>query len=74
MKELCIIFGSPRENRTTSQLVQCSMPAAEQLGCPCEQYRLYDMDLRPCTACRTCQKDWSVFGCPQKDDMQLICQ
>ena len=45
---------------------------AEQLGCPCELYRLYDMDLRPCVACRTCQKDWSVFGCPQKDDMQLI--
>lgn len=72
MKKICILFGSPREKGNTSQLVQCFLKEAEQLGCPCEQYRLYDMDLRPCTACRTCQKDWYVFGCPQKDDMQLI--
>ena len=72
MKKLCILFGSPRRNGNTSQLVQCFLKEAEQLGCPCELYRLYDMDLRPCVACRTCQKDWSVFGCPQKDDMQLI--
>ena len=30
------------------------------------------MDLRPCVACRTCQKDWTIFGCPQDDDMQQI--
>lgn len=33
---------------------------------------LYDLSLLPCVACRVCQKDRSVFGCWQNDDMQKI--
>ena len=46
MKKICILFGSPREKGNTSQLVQCFLKEAEQLGCPCEQYRLYEAILR----------------------------
>ena len=29
---------------------------------------LYEKEIRPCIACRTCQKDWEGFGCVQEDD------
>ena len=72
MKKICILFGSPRKDGNTSQLVQCFKAEAERIGCVCEQFWLYDMDLRPCVACRECQRDWTAFGCPQADDMQII--
>ena len=42
------------------------------MGCVCEQYWLYDMNLRSCVACRVCQKDWTAFGCLQADDMHIL--
>lgn len=44
----------------------------EAQGNACETIRLYGKKLRPCMACRTCQMDWTIFGCAQKDDMQEI--
>ena len=72
MKKICILFGSPRKDGNTSQLVQCFKAEAERIGCVCEQFWLYDMDLRPCVACRECQRDWTAFGCPQADDMHVL--
>jgi len=72
MKRICILCGSPRKEGNTNQLVRVFAKEAEALGCETEQYHLYDMDLRPCLACRACQKDWTAFGCSQQDDMHVL--
>jgi len=67
-----ILMGSPRENGNTAQLL---IPFTEELsarGTEVETVRLCGKDIRPCTACRTCQKDWTVFGCRWRDDVQPI--
>ena len=68
----CILMGSPRKQGNTAALLE---PFCEELqadGAETETIWLYDRDIRPCVACRTCQKDWTVFGCTQKDDAQII--
>ncbi len=72
MKRICILRGSPRRDGNTNQLVRAFAAEAEVLGCETEQFHLYDMELRPCLACRACQKDWTVFGCAQHDDMHVL--
>lgn len=72
MKRICILCGSPRKEGNTNQLVRAFAEEAEALGCETEQYHLYDMELRPCLACRACQKDWTAFGCSQQDDMHVL--
>ena len=72
MKKICILLGSPRKNGNTEQLIRCFRDEAEKLGCETRTYRLYEMDLRPCAACRECQKDRTGFGCPLEDEMQVI--
>jgi len=72
MKRICILCGSPRKEGNTNQLVRAFAEEAEALGCETEQYHLYDMELRPCLACRVCQKDWTAFGCSQQDDMRIL--
>ena len=70
--KVCILFASPRTNGNTAALLA---PFEEELaakGCSVEKISLYEMDLRPCTACRSCQKDWTIFGCCQKDEMQRV--
>lgn len=44
----------------------------EERGHNYETIRLYDKNLNPCKACRACQRDWMIFGCVQRDDMQEI--
>ncbi|MGI6721609.1 MAG: flavodoxin family protein [Anaerovoracaceae bacterium] len=70
--EVCILFASPRKNGNTAQLLS---PVREEIKDQDSDFReldLYDMDLRPCLACRACQRNWSMFGCPQEDDMQQV--
>lgn len=67
-----ILMGSPRKNGNTISIVKPFMERMEKNGVNCELMWLYDLDLRPCIACRACQKDWSIFGCFQKDDMQKV--
>lgn len=67
-----VLMGSPRKNGNTAALLE---PFCEELqagGAEVEAVRLYDRDIRPCVACRTCQRDWTGFGCPQRDDVQAI--
>ena len=72
MKKVCILQGSPRKNGNTVSLVRPFAQEWEKRGYECQQIWLYDYTLQPCRACRVCQKDWSIFGCPEKDDMQMI--
>lgn len=70
--KICVLMGSPRKEGNTAALTAPFVAAMQEAGADCQVFTLYDMDLRPCTACRTCQQDWQSFGCPQADDMQRI--
>ena len=69
---VCILMGSPRKNGNTIQLLRPFVERLEAKGCDCKLIWLYDRQIHPCRACRTCQRDWTRFGCPERDDMQEI--
>lgn len=68
----CILMASPRKNGNTAALLRPFTQELAARGAECAQFALYDRKLEPCVACRACQADWSVFGCPRADDMQQI--
>lgn len=68
----CILMGSPRKNGNTSQLIKLFSEELDQKKIQYDLIWLYDKDIKPCIACRKCQKDWSLFGCHYLDDMQDI--
>jgi len=70
--KICILQGSPRENGNTAAVLKPFTRRMEERGHTCETIRLHGKVLNPCLACRACQKDWTIFGCVQKDDMQEI--
>lgn len=70
--KICILQGSPRKNGNTAALLEPFARRMEARGHTCEIIRLYDKQLKPCLACRACQKDWTIFGCVQRDDMQEV--
>lgn len=67
-----ILMGSPRKTGNTAALLAPFREELEAAGLETAAVWLYDRDIRPCTACRCCQEDWSVFGCPQADDVREI--
>ena len=67
-----ILMGSLRKNGNTFELLK---PFMEELKLSYIQHELiwlYDKNIKPCIGCRNCQKDWTIFGCPIKDDVQNI--
>ena len=65
-------MASPRKQGNTAALTAPFAAELEQLGWSCRTVWLHDLEVRPCRACRVCQQDWTLFGCPQDDDMQEI--
>ena len=70
--KVCILMGSPRKEGNTATLLKPFCAAMKENGAEAEIFSLYDMDIRPCLACRICQKDWGVFGCAQRDDVPML--
>lgn len=70
--KICILMGSPRKQGNTAALLVPFRRELEDAGAAVETFRLYDMDIRPCTACRRCQEDWTGFHCTQNDSVQEI--
>ena len=68
----CILMGSPRKNGNTSQLLTSFITELEKHGGKQETIWLYDKKIEPCHACRACQTNWEIFGCPYEDDVQEI--
>lgn len=68
----CVLMGSPRKNGNTAALLEPFCEELQRGGAEVETVWLYGRDIRPCIACRTCQKDWTAFGCSQEDDVQAI--
>ena len=71
---VCILMGSPRKTGNTNALRLPFQDELEQLGHTVTTHWLYDLDIRPCTACRTCQRDWSGMGCAIRDDVPQLAE
>lgn len=69
---ICILKGSPRKDGNTNTLLKPFVDELQKAGQLYEEYDLHDMELEPCRACRTCQRDQDVFGCCIDDDMHKI--
>ncbi|WP_131918315.1 flavodoxin family protein [Heliophilum fasciatum] len=67
-----ILMGSPRKNGNTQALLTPLMEELAESGAEVDMIWLHDKQINPCIACRSCQKDWSFFGCIHGDDMQEI--
>lgn len=68
-----VLFASPRgEKSNTLALLRPWLDAWRQAGHEAEVFSLYDMNIKPCTACRGCQNDWQRPVCVTQDDMQPI--
>jgi len=63
-----VLMGSPRKKGNTAALLYPFCDELSAAGADVETVWLYEKEIRPCIACRACQKDWSGFGCAQKDD------
>ena len=70
--KVSILMGSPRKDGNTNAILTPFMDEWKKNGNEADLFWLYDMDITGCTACRTCQKDWSIFGCAWNDDGQEI--
>ncbi|MDR2737081.1 MAG: flavodoxin family protein [Gracilibacteraceae bacterium] len=69
-----ILMGSPRKNGNTMALLRPFLEESHSLGVAAPMVWLHDKTIEPCVACRTCQKDWTVFGCRYHDDVPEIFQ
>lgn len=67
-----VLMGSPRKHGNTAALLEPFCKELRTGGAEVETVWLYSRDIRPCAACRACQRDWTGFGCPQKDDVQAV--
>lgn len=67
-----ILMGSPRKKGNTISILNPFIETIKEAKNEMELFWIYDMNIRGCTACRACQKDWTKFGCTIKDDMQEI--
>ena len=70
--KVCILMGSPRKQGNTNALLGPFRQELEGLGAETETVWLHALEIRPCTACRACQRDWTVFGCAQRDDVSAL--
>lgn len=67
-----VLMGSPRREGNTNAILQPFLDELKGQNHEVDLFRLYDLNITGCIACRTCQKDWDVFGCVFDDDMQEI--
>ena len=72
--QVCILNGSPRREGNTSALLVPFREELEKLGHRVTVHRLYDRDIRPCTACRACQRDWTGMNCAISDDVPALAE
>ena len=69
----CVLFASPRgEQSNTRALMTEFLDVWHAAGHTSVVYSLYDLTIRPCLACRGCQRDWSGPNCVIDDDMTGI--
>ena len=72
--QVCILMASPRREGNTNALRIPFQEELERLGHRVSCRWLCDLDIRPCTACRTCQRDWTGMGCAIRDDVPQLAE
>ncbi|MBQ9015425.1 MAG: flavodoxin family protein [Firmicutes bacterium] len=72
MNRITVFRASPRKNGNTNALTDVVVTRFRSRGCNVTEFSLYDMDIRPCIACRQCQRDWETVTCVQQDDMHQM--
>jgi multimeric flavodoxin WrbA len=66
-----ITVGSPRKKGNSAALAQRVAAGVIAAGGECETNYLYDMDIRPCTACDSCREQTDRY-CVIEDDMKIL--
>ena len=72
--EVCILLSSPRKNGNTGALCAPFRDELERLGHRVSVHWLCGLDIRPCTACRSCQSHWTGMGCSIQDDVPRLAE
>lgn len=72
VKTVSVFRGSPRKNGNTNSLTDVVAGCLSDRGIVVREFSLYDMEIRPCIACRACQQNWDEVSCSQQDDMDRI--
>lgn len=67
-----VLMASPRKNGNTASLLAPFTREILNHGHTVNTISLYEREILPCIACRSCQRDWSIFGCVHQDDMQEV--
>jgi putative NADPH-quinone reductase len=70
--QMLILWGSPRQQGNTETLAGPFIEEWKKAGHTCRGERLYDCSIKPCLACRSCQRDWNRVYCIQKDDVPRL--
>ena len=72
MGMITVFRSSPRKHGNTNALTDVVVRRLQEKGSTVREFDLSGMDIRPCQACRACQRNWSTVSCAQNDDMQQI--
>lgn len=75
MTNVIVLQGSPRKQGNTKQFSSCFMDELRRIdagGFHVEEVWLYDLEIKPCLACKRCQSVPDRMGCVQKDDMDAL--
>ncbi len=70
-KQALVILGSPRRKGNSTVLASRVAAGMKAAGAQVETVRLYDMDLRACTACGACRGRIET-DCVMPDDMRAL--
>lgn len=71
MNNILGISGSPRKNGNTDRMIHTALTKAVQTTtCRTDFVRLYDIAIKPCLGCNSCQKNGGK--CVIKDDMPQL--
>ena len=72
MRKVCVLKSSPRKQGNTYSLTEVVTAQLLAAGYEVKEFDLYDMNIKPCMACRVCQEDWNRAYCIQNDDMEQV--
>ena len=70
-KKILIALGSPRKKGNSTVLAHRVADGARNAGADVERLYLYEMDIKPCTACEVCRDEIST-PCNINDDMEKL--
>ena len=70
--KLCVLFGSPRLNGNTAELLKPFMEELNRNGVEFSYITLSDKLIYPCKGCYACQHVEDKYGCVHQDDVEDI--